>query len=130
MKVYHLKFNREADGFWYIDIPNYPFSHHNLMMVEGADRLCAYFADKEGHPEYAEVDVTVNDNLRDGEMPEVVMERYRVDYGAYYNNKKQNNLPPYLVRNGQISNITKAWLCPVTLFVLHQYPRKINLYTR
>lgn len=31
MKVYHLKFNKEADGDWYIDFPNYPFEHHNLL---------------------------------------------------------------------------------------------------
>ena len=59
MKVFHLKFNKEADAHWYIDLPHYPFAHHNLMMVAGADRLCQYGADKEGHPDYALVDVTL-----------------------------------------------------------------------
>ena len=47
MKVFHLIFNKEADGDWYIHFPNYPFSHHNLLMVAGADLLCEYAAKKE-----------------------------------------------------------------------------------
>jgi len=34
-----LSFNHEADGCWYVDLPNWPFAHHNLMMVAGADKL-------------------------------------------------------------------------------------------
>ena len=58
MSTYHLNFNKEQDGCWYIEFPNYPFSHHNLMMVAGADSLCEYVAGLEGHPGRAEVDVT------------------------------------------------------------------------
>ena len=130
MKTYHLKFNKESDGCWYIDQPNYPLSHHNLMMVQGADMLCEYIAEKEGYSDHAEVDVTLNDNHPDGKVPDVTMTRYRMDYGAHYKNTKENGLPPYLVRGGQISNINTAWLCPVTLFVLHKYPKKINLYIK
>ena len=39
---YVLKFNRENDGVWYIDFPGWPFKHHNLAMVGGADKLCTY----------------------------------------------------------------------------------------
>ena len=67
-RVFHLIFNKEADGDWYIDFPGYPFSHHNLMMVAGADLLCAYVAEKEGHPNRAVVDVTINDHLLDGRV--------------------------------------------------------------
>lgn len=71
-KVFHLKFNKEADGAWYIEFPGYPFAHHNLRPV--AD-----------------------------EIPVVYVDGRKVD-------------------------VDTAWLCPVTLLVLFQYPKKINLY--
>ena len=37
---YELQFNHEEDGCWYVDFPGWPFDHHNLMMVAGADRMC------------------------------------------------------------------------------------------
>ena len=39
---YTIKFNHEDDGLWYVDFPNWPFDHHNLLMVAGADKLCAF----------------------------------------------------------------------------------------
>ena len=69
MKIFHLTFNKEADGDWYIDFPGYPFAHHNLMMVAGADRLCAYVAQMEGHPKKAIVEVTLDDKRIEGKEP-------------------------------------------------------------
>ena len=37
---YTISFTKEDDGCWYVDYPDWPFDHHNLMMVEGADDLC------------------------------------------------------------------------------------------
>ena len=128
-RVFHLKFNKEADGDWYIEFPGYPFSHHNLMMVAGADLLCAYVAEKEGHPNRAVVDVTINDHLLDGRVPDIVMERIEKGYGATYQNRLPYGLAPlYTAPNGREIEIDRAWLCPVTLLVLFQYPQKINLY--
>ena len=42
---YQLQFNHEEDGLWYIDYPNWAFEHHNLLMVNGADELCAFLSD-------------------------------------------------------------------------------------
>jgi len=42
---YDLSFHREDDGVWYVDFPDWSFSHHNLAMVGGADKLCSYLAD-------------------------------------------------------------------------------------
>ena len=52
---YHPQFNHEEDGLWYVDFPNWPFDHHNLLMVAGADKHLALSR----HP------------LRAGEVPEV-----------------------------------------------------------
>jgi len=109
---YHLQFNLEADNYWYVDFPNWPFSHHNLMMVAGADDLCDYMlhegedhikvsvipaGKREEHEGYAELECT--DSSLTG--------------GAHY---KVNGIPDFQ-RN--------IWLCPVTLFVLGRYPRYI-----
>ena len=128
MKTFHLTFNKEADGDWYIEFPGYPFSHHNLMMVAGADLLCAYIAQKEGHPGKAVVDVTVNDHRIKGKEPVVTMERYKKGYGANYRCQDAVGRTPVVELDGREFEIPTAWLCPVTLLVLFQYPKRINLY--
>ena len=108
-KEYSIKFNHEEDGLWYVDIPNWPFNHGNLLMVAGADELCAFLSDddissyvsvipaskKEEHEGYAEL-TRIDSSLTGGATYEV------------------KNLP------GFNKNI---WLCPVTLFVLGEYPK-------
>ena len=42
---FDLSFHLEDDGVWYVDFPDWPFAHHNLAMVGGADKLCSYLAD-------------------------------------------------------------------------------------
>jgi len=113
---YHLKFNLEADGKWYIDFPGWPFAHHNLMMVRGADELCNHLSvetkgkkstninvipseQEESHPGYA-VLVRQTSSLTGGSTYQV------------------NGLPGF-ERN--------IWLCPVTLFVLGEYPQFIYI---
>ena len=130
MRVFHLKFNKEADGDWYIDFPGYPFEHHNLMMVAGANMLCEYIAEKEGHPALAEVDVTLGRNRLEGQEPDIVMTRFKKGYGATYHNKMPDGLPPFIKREGKLILIPEAWICPVTLLVLFQYPKQINIYSK
>ena len=106
---YIIKFNHEEDGLWYVDFPNWPFDHHNLLMVAGADELCAFLSDdnvssyisvipaskKEEHEGYAEL-TRINSSLTGGATYEV------------------KNLPGFN---------RDMWLCPVTLFVLGEYPK-------
>lgn len=73
MKVFHLNFNKEADGNRYIDFPGYPFAHRNLMMVAGANLLCEHVAVREGHPDLAVIDVTLDSDRLDGRQPDIVM---------------------------------------------------------
>lgn len=130
MKVFHLKFNKEADGAWYIDFPGYPFAHHNLMMVAGADLLCEYAAKKEGHPECAIVDVTTGNNKIDGKEPDIVMTSFKKGYGAYYHVADKAGEVPVVDHDGRILGIPNAWICPVTLLVLGRYPKQINIYLK
>ena len=110
---YQLKFNHESDGCWYVDFPNWPFDHHNLMMVAGADKLCAYLSDDD-----VETRVNVIPSSKK-EKHEGYFELRRTDHsltgGAHYE-----------VR-GLEGFTRKIWLCPVTLFVLGRYPAYIYL---
>ena len=110
---YELKFNHETDGCWYVDFPSWPFDHHNLMMVAGADDLCAFLSD-----DNLETRVKVIPAKKQ-EMHEGYAELRRIDHsltgGAHYEVKG-------------IEGFTKnIWICPVTLFVLGNYPAYIYI---
>lgn len=124
MKSYNLTFEKENNGYWYIVLPNWPFSHNNLMMVKGADKLCEYIAQEQNTIGKAAVTVTVNDNLLDGNNPDIKMSRFSLGYGASYNvTLKDGTVPDFKGKD-----IDTAWLCPVTLFVFGRYPKQINIY--
>lgn len=128
MKVFHLKFTKEADGDWYIDFPGYPFAHHNLMMVAGANLLCEHVAVREGHPDLAVIDVTLDGDRLDGRQPDIIMTRKDQGYGATYTNALASGLVPAVQRGDHELTIDEAWICPVTLLVLFRYPKNINIY--
>jgi hypothetical protein len=112
-KEYRLKFNHEEDGCWYIDYPEWPFDHHNLMMVAGADKLCDLLSDDD---RFAYVNV-VPSNKRI-EMPGyacLVQCEHSLTGGSTY---MVTNLPGFE---------RAIWLCPVTLFVLGKYPKYIYI---
>ena len=112
-KEYNITFNKEQDGYWYVDFPGWPFDHHNLMMVAGADNLCEFLSDdkktvtvsvipeskEKNHPGYAKL-IQIESSLTGGSTYEVT--------GI----------------EGFNRNI---WLCPVTLFVLGTYPKYLYI---
>ena len=112
-KEYHLKFNHEADGLWYVDFPNWPFDHHNLLMVAGADKLCAFLS---------EDDVTANVDVIPSNKREnhpgyacLVQGEHSLTGGSFYT---VTALPGFE---------RDIWLCPVTLFVLGRYPKYLYI---
>lgn len=111
----NLKFNKENDNHWYINLPNWPFAHHNLMMVSGADDLCEMLSDGNGH---TSVEVAISDNEED--LPDYIeLEKTESSLtgGAYYNvNSKEFK---------EFAKRDTLWLCPVTLFVFMHYPNYI-----
>ena len=110
---YHLQFNHEEDGKWYVDFPGWPFDHHNLMMVAGADDLCAFLSDEDIET-CVNVIPTTKRQKHDG-----YAELERIDYsltgGAHYE------------VHGIYGFTKNIWICPVTLFVLGNYPAYIYL---
>ena len=106
---YQIKFNHEDDGLWYVDFPNWPFDHHNLLMVAGADKMCAFLSDDD-----VTTEVLVrpsNKRLQLDDYAELIQKDHSLTGGSTYE-----------VRNLEGFN-RDIWLCPVTLFVLGRYPK-------
>ena len=112
-KEYHLKFNHEADGLWYVDFPNWPFDHHNLLMVAGADRLCAFLSD-DGKTSHVDV-IPSNKREQHPGYACLVQGEHSLTGGSIYT---VTDLPGFE---------RDIWLCPVTLFVLGHYPKYLYI---
>ena len=110
---YQLQFNHEEDGKWYVDFPGWPFDHHNLMMVAGADALCGFLSDDD---RFAHISVIPSNKPLD-----------KPGYACLIQGE-------HSLTGGSIYNVTalpgferEIWLCPVTLFVLGRYPKYIYI---
>ena len=110
---YHLQFNHEEDGCWYVDFPGWPFDHHNLMMVAGADKLCDFLSSDD---KYAHIDVIPANREEDHPgYAKLVQKEHSLTGGSTY----------------QVTGLEgferDIWLCPVTLFVLGRYPKYLYI---
>ena len=110
---YDLAFHREDDGVWYVDFPDWPFAHHNLAMVGGADKLCSYLADGKQTIRIEVVASKYPLSLSGYSIPTKTYSN--LFYGADYDATGFENLH------------RSVWICPVTLFVLGWYPKYIYL---
>ena len=106
---YTISFTREADGCWYVDYPDWPFDHHNLMMVQNADALCEILSYDGMHTK-----IKVCVNIVSDKMPKgwfrITKGDSSITGGAHYEVD--------LIAANSFGGI--IWLCPVTLFVLDQ----------
>ena len=114
-RVYRIQFNKEKNGCWYVDFPHWPFSHDNLAMVSGADKMLELLSDgdlyvrvsvipakkQELHDDYIELEQTEH-SLFGGST-------YQVKYEPFKKQFKRDTL----------------WICPVALFVLGRYPKLV-----
>ena len=108
---YDLAFHREDDGVWYVDFPDWPFAHHNLAMVGGADKLCSYLADG---GKAISVKVVAGQHPLPFSGYGLLTKTYsNLLYGADYD------------ATGFEDFHRSVWICPVTLFVLGRYPKYI-----
>ena len=111
---YNLQFNHEDDGNWYVDFPGWPFDHGNLMMVAGADDLCDFLSED---GQFAHVHVVPSNQPLD--LPDhacLIQGQNSLTGGSHY---AVTNLPGF--------RMEEIWICPVTLFVLGQYPKYIYI---
>ena len=110
---YQLQFNHEEDGNWYVDYPGWPFDHHNLMMVAGADELCEFLSDDD---KFAHISVIPSNKPLDKPGYACLIQgEHTLTGGSTYN---VTALPSFE---------REIWLCPVTLFVLGHYPKYLYI---
>lgn len=115
--VYQLAFVKEEDGGWYIDLPSWTGAHANLAMVAGSDLLLDFLL-KDGNR--VEVEVVKSDKpLPEYEDDERFFRCEQIDMSLFGGST-------YEVYGLQGFDHT-IWICPVTLFVLGEYPKYIYI---
>jgi len=116
-KVYQLAFVKEEDGGWYIDLPSWTGAHANLAMVAGSDLLLDYF-------------------LKSGNRVEVEVVKSDKPLAEYDNDKRfcrceQIEMSLFGGSTYEVYGLEDfhhtIWICPVTLFVLGEYPKYIYI---
>ena len=112
---YNLKFYKDTDDCWYVDFPDWPFDHHNLMMVDGADQLCEFLSDDGMTTEVCVIP------SKEQEKHEGYFELEQIESSLTGGSTYQVGLEDFCQRYDRDT----LWLCPVTLFVLGQYPKYI-----
>jgi hypothetical protein len=107
-----FRFYKEADGRWYIDLPEWTGSKADLEMVAGADAMLDYMAEggNEVNAYISEQEFEGCDYLRlEGKAEDI-------GSGAYYFMQKYRGIHIDL----------RVWLCDVTLFVFNgDFPSRI-----
>ena len=114
-KEYQIQFNKEEDGQWYVDFPNWPFDHHNLLMVAGADEMCDFLS-VDGKNTYVNVIPASKEENHPG-YAKLVRKNYSLTGGSTYHVSDLEGFE------------RDIWLCPVTLFVLGKYPKYMYVKT-
>jgi len=134
-EVYELTFVKD-DGTWYIDLPEWPWRRENLAMVCGADKMLDLLAatpqnDKglnrvkvQVKPAAEPVDHDTLQQLLSEDWVELTQIKSTLTGGATYT-LKGNISKDFVCKDywtGELKPRT-LWLCPVTLFVMGQYPK-------
>ena len=127
---YDLTFVREEGDRWYIDLPSWPWHHANLEMVCGADRMLEILSEgREKVRLLVKVAQTpcpedvVDDMIKEGWI-ELTLIKSSLSGGATYVPRGEKMKNFYRVHPvTQERSPRTIWLCPVTLFVVGQYPK-------
>lgn len=113
----NVSFTKEFDNRWYVDFPNWPLKHDQLMMVAGADDLLDLLNDNSNH---VSLSVSTSEKEHDIKLKKV---KSALTKGAFYivESPLEGWERPKAIRKKQL------WLCPVTLTVLGHYPKYIYI---
>lgn len=115
--VYQQAFVKEEDGGWYIDLPSWTGAHANLAMVAGSDLLLDFLL-KDGNR--VEVEVVKSDKpLAEYDNDERFFRCEQIEMSLFGGST-------YEVYGLEGFDHT-IWICPVTLFVLGEYPKYIYI---
>ena len=109
--VKKLKFYKESDNRWYIDLPDWQGVKDELEMVAGADTMLEYMA--EGRQEVSLI--LSEQEFENSDKLEFLRLATEIDNGAFY--KLDNYRGIYIG--------LEMWLCDVTKFVFGDFPTTI-----
>ncbi|MCQ2245460.1 MAG: hypothetical protein MJZ69_01580 [Bacteroidaceae bacterium] len=114
---YTLQFIK-VDGKWYANIEDWPAKYHkNTQMVFGANRLLDVFNTKGYDSIWANIYPNSDTVLGSVFLTKIKSKLFR---GAFYQ-------ATYIKGNEIIDFPEEIWICPVTLFVLGRYPKRLTL---
>lgn len=116
-REYGLRFNKEKDDCWYVDFPHWPFSHDNLAMVSGADKMLELLSNGD-----LSVEVRVIPAKKKGQHDGFI-ELEQTEHSLFGGSTYQVKNDAFVERYKRDS----LWICPVTLFVLGHYPKFIYI---
>jgi len=134
-EVYELTFVKDEDT-WYIDLPSWPWRRENLAMVCGADKMLDLLAatpenDKgmnrvklQVKPASEPVEHDTLQTMLREDWVELTQINSTLTGGATYT--LRGKIEKDFVRKDYWTGELKPrtlWLCPVTLFVMGQYPK-------
>jgi hypothetical protein len=110
-----LRFYKESDNRWYIDLAEWTGSKTDLEMVAGADTMLEYIADGE-----SQVLIMLSEQkFKNCDKLEFLRLATEIENGAFYKLEKYRG-----IRIG-----LEIWLCDVTKFVFGNFPQILYLST-
>lgn len=95
-----LDFEKEENGKWYVILPEWPYDHEELEMVEGADTLLDLLTEDD---HLVSIEVETEEPAIGGYDTYVLIDHD--DYGATYRNQNPE------------AQVPQIWLCNVMHFV-------------
>lgn len=113
-------FNKEPDGKWYVDLPDWEGSHSDLEMVSGADIMLDMLS---SYTNSVELKIATNPLLLTEQFLTLSFVEMADDIGngAYYHFNNQLTIDE--------TNVDmKIWLCDVLKFVFNCFPPKIYFH--
>jgi hypothetical protein len=106
-----LKFYKEIDGRWYVDLPEWTGSKAELEMVAGADKVLDYMSEGDG-----EVYLRLSEQeFENADKLEFLGLATDIENGAFYKLDKYQG----------VELNREMWLCDVTKFVFGYFPKNI-----
>ena len=104
----------KEDGLWYFDYPNYPLSKHNLLMINGSDKLLDFIS--EGHSQTSMKVYFCEELPEDFNRLEsiVLTKTHGHELSGYYYDVESN-----------FPTMKEAYFCPVMFFKYGYYPKYI-----
>lgn len=109
----HVSFIKE-DGLWYFSYPDYPLAKHNLLIINGSDKLLDILS-------YGKNKISMNVYFTDS-----LSEDYKQIDTILLKRKHGHNLSGYYYEvYSNLPMMEEAYFCPVMFFKYGYYPKYI-----